>query len=45
MVGIVPPGDPALPRSLLPRETWTGNLIVELVQQLKALEGQAWRFG
>jgi hypothetical protein len=39
MVGIVAPGDPALPRSLLPRETWTGNFIVELVQQLKALEG------
>jgi hypothetical protein len=39
MVGIVPPGDPALPRSPRPRETWTGNFIVELVQQLKALEG------
>jgi hypothetical protein len=32
-VGIV---DKDSPR---PRETWTGNLIVELVQQLKALEG------
>jgi hypothetical protein len=32
-VGITEKGSPR------PRETWTGNLIVELVQQLKALEG------
>lgn len=39
MVGIVNPGSPDASRVVRPRETWTGNLIVELVQQLKALEG------
>ena len=39
LVGIMQPGETAWASSLRPRETWTGNLIVELVQQLKALEG------